>query len=130
MFSTRTFIGVLVIIAAIVVVLGIAVSSLSLSRANKTTKENETFITCVTNWANETSERTRAITVANAKRIEKLDVLIRDFGQFRQGSNEVGRQKFFKDFDAYIEASDTYYKVLRDNPIPESPKLACPNGKE
>lgn len=95
-------------------------------------RDNKTFITCVSKWANETAARTSILTPANLARQDKLDRVIRNFSLAQSTDPKARarlRTKFFKDLAVYIQASDEYVATVMDNPLPTSPKFVCGNGK-
>lgn len=117
-------IGILTLVAAVLVVVTLFTSVIAITKTSHQANRNQEFITCVSNWADETAKRTRVITRLNTLRTDALDAVVRDVAS---GIND--RKKFAYDLNVYVSASDAYKIALKQHPIPKSPKLACANAK-
>jgi hypothetical protein len=81
----------------------------------------EDFISCVSQWGTDSTERTETLTDLSQERTAALDRLIRAVAQ---QDPELFRGRITE----YIATSDAYEAALEDNPIPEAPDLRCNNG--
>lgn len=97
-------------------------------KTNTLAQNNQDFLVCVSDWANKTTERTSLLTGVNLERQNKLDILIRDFTLAGSTDPKVKarlRVTFFAHLKEYVSVSDQYKKLVKNHPIPKSPKLAC-----
>ena len=130
--------NLLLVLGAVAMALLVAIIYISIAASisvHRQSDKNSQFVACLTNWANETAERSTAVTGLNLDRQNTLDTLMRDFAGARNPNptpeQQVAlRKQFFVHFDAFVKASDAYRKALKEHPLPKSPKLACPNPKK
>ena len=73
---------------------------------------------CVVDWADKNTKRNEAISSANRLWRDGLDELVRSVAS-------QDRMIFKAKYDAFISASNSYKDQVNNNPIPESPRLAC-----
>jgi uncharacterized protein YoxC len=129
--STRNLIFSLLLIAIALVVFLISAALYSINESHKTTHNNQAYIACVLNWANETTHRSNELTDAAQNRQNALDRVVRDVAEGQNPKNaKDAAAKFQRDIQEYVRASDAYNKVLKEHPVPKSPKLACANVKK
>jgi hypothetical protein len=131
--KTNILIAGLSMVAAVLLVATILLSSLSLIHVNAQADKNTKFVACISTWANQTARRTSILTGLNVKRQDKLDLLIRDFSLAGSKDPKVQKElhtKFFNHLHRYIGVSNEYKKALVDHPPPPAPQLACANAKK
>jgi phosphoglycerol transferase MdoB-like AlkP superfamily enzyme len=132
---TRNLIFSLLLIVVALVVFLISAALYSINTARGTARTNRAYITCVLNWANESTYRTSTLTPLSQQRQHAFDKVFRDFSAARNPNPTPAEQKalrikFFHDFDAWQKATDRYDHALKTHPVPKSPKLACANVKK
>lgn len=79
---------------------------------------NALRIQCISNWASAFSNRTNALVGPSSKRNDALDTLVIAFGTRDQA-------KIVKSYALYKKASATYTRLLKEHPVPPSPKFVC-----
>lgn len=130
--KSNILIIILGVVAAALVVGVLVLASLALVRTSDNVADQHKLTECLTVWANASTGRMTKLTTRNQDRLDALDVVIRDVALLSSRDPKVRasmRVKFYRDLDEYVEASDSYKKALKANPIPESPKLSCPTDK-
>jgi hypothetical protein len=85
-------------------------------------QEDRRQLECMSEWGQEVTERSDALSLANNTREQSLDELVRSV-QFIQQDRELFEEKL----RAYVKASDNSQEVQADNPVPDSPMLTCTN---
>jgi hypothetical protein len=127
---TATVITTLAVLLAVLLGFLFISTQLNARDVHKQADQNEAFISCINTWATKTAERSSIISDLSVERLNKLDIVIRDFALAQHPKTQKGlRVKFFKDLHVYIVASNHYNKAVQRHPLPKSPKVACANVK-
>src|ERR1043166_7491489 len=100
-------------ILAVAVVLGLYLSYHATQHVNDTAS-------CISGWANATTNRNALLLRLSTERTDRLDQLIRDVVDLPRS-----RAKFRVDLFLYIDASDHYRAAVKSHPIPEPPSVRC-----
>ncbi|SRR6266498_1856001 len=99
-------------------VLIILVAGPGFYRVEQINNKTDRTVRCINEWADVSVNRGVVLTDALADKNEKLDILLR-------AASAADREGLIKGLREYTVASDKYKELLKNNSIPESPKLAC-----
>ena len=84
------------------------------------TNKIDDILTCVQEWADDTTSRSTVLFRASQRRFDALDQLIRT-AYFSPTDKDL----LFQRLADYVQVSNEYLKIATANPVPSSPKLVC-----
>lgn len=90
----------------------------------------DAFVACVAAWADETTDRGRALAGARAEVDAANDDLWRTLARLLANSTPDGRAELLDHLNTYVEASDSYRANLKEHPQPAPPRLRCDPRQE
>jgi apolipoprotein N-acyltransferase len=131
--GTRNLIFGLLLIVVVLVVFLISSMVYVVNQSRSIARQDRAYISCVLNWATESTHRTAELTGAATTRQNALDRVLRDVAADQANPPKdvkAAQEQFRHDIEAYVKASDAYNKTLKQHPVPKSPKLACANVKK